>query len=64
MHEDPCDRCCQPPVAEWWHPTSKLVLKLCGHHGYEQGPALVAKGWVSVYRWQALPPLTADAATH
>ena len=61
---DTCDRCCQRSVAEWWHPTIKGTLALCGHHCHEQGAPLVADGWVSIYRWQALPPVTADAATH
>ena len=61
---DTCDRCCQRSVAEWWHPRIKLTLQYCGHHGYEHGAALVAEGWVSVYRWSVLPPLTADATTH
>ena len=59
-----CDRCCQRAVAEWWNPVNKGTLTLCGHHSYEQGAPLVADGWVSIYRWEALPPLTSDVATH
>ena len=47
---DTCDRCRAPWVTRWWKAEGRQELLLCGHHGRENGPALVSQGFTATMR--------------
>lgn len=59
-----CDRCCAPAMFVWRHPNHEPI-PACGHHSAEWAPVLRDQGWIiGNPPSPALPPVTADPATH
>jgi hypothetical protein len=49
-----CEATCPAVHAvQWWKAEGRRLVRLCGHHSREHGPALVAAGYLAMGRLDA-----------